>query len=50
MNVQQMIAMVQCYIHHKTGKEIQISQPKNPSHFFLLSKAYENCKGYFIKH
>ena len=46
----EMIATIECYIHHKTGKEIRISQPKNHNHFFLLTKAYESCKNYFIKH
>ena len=44
-----MIAIVECFLHHKTGKQIRISKPTTPSHYLLLTKAYENCKAYFIK-
>lgn len=50
MNNKTMIATVECFIHHKTDKQIRIAQPKTPNQFYLLSKAYENCKDYFIKH
>ena len=46
----QMIATIECYIHHKTGKEIRIAKPKTHQDFYLLTKAYENFKAFFIKH
>jgi len=49
MSNEQMIAVVECFIHHRTGKEIRIAKPTRPNHFLLLSKAYEICKGFFIK-
>ena len=49
MNNPTMIATVECFIHHKTNKQIRISQPRTPQQFFLLTKAYESCKDYFIK-
>jgi len=50
MDNKEMIATVECFIHHKTGQEIRISDPKTHNQFFLLTKAYENCKAFFIKH
>jgi len=50
MNNETMIAILECFIHHRTGKEVRIAKPKNPHQFFLLTKAYENCKDFFIKH
>ena len=50
MGNEQMIAFVECFIHHRTGKEVRIAKPTKPSHYLLLTKAYENCKGFFIKH
>ena len=50
MNNEQMIAFVECFIHHRTGKEVRIAKPTKPNHYLLLTKAYENCKGFFIKH
>jgi uncharacterized Fe-S cluster-containing radical SAM superfamily enzyme len=44
----QMIATIQCYIHHRTGREVNINQPRTHEQFFLLVKAYESCKGFFI--
>jgi len=49
MDNNQMIAVVECFLHHRTGKEIRISKPNKPSHYLLLTRAYENCKGFFIK-
>jgi hypothetical protein len=49
MRNEEMIAMVECFIHHKTGKQIRIEKPRNHHDFFLLTKAFENCKGFFIK-
>jgi len=45
----QMIAIVECFIHHRTGKQVRISKPTKPQHFLLLTKAYENSLPYFIK-
>ncbi len=49
MSIEQMIATVECYIHHKKNVQVRIRKPQNPHHYFLLSKAYENCIEYFIK-
>tara|TARA_R110000851_G_scaffold311442_1_gene471611 strand:- start:724 stop:876 length:153 start_codon:yes stop_codon:yes gene_type:complete len=49
MRVEAMIATVECFIHHRTFKEIRISKPRTPQQFFLLTKAYEKCKDFFIK-
>lgn len=49
MQNEQMIATVECYIHHKTDKEVRIAMPRNHDQFFKLVKAYENCKNFFIK-
>ena len=50
MTNNEMIATIECYIHHRTNKQIRIQQPKGGNEFLLLVKAYENCKGFFIKH
>ena len=49
MRNEDMIAVLQCYIHHRTDKEITIAKPKTPQQYLLLVKAYENCVSYFIK-
>jgi len=49
MDNREMIAIVECFIHHRTGKQIRIAKPSKPNHYLLLTKAYENCKAYFIK-
>jgi len=50
MNNNQMIATVECFIHHRKNKEIRIAQPRTHNDFYLLSLAYEKCKDFFIKH
>ncbi len=50
MRNEEMIAIVECFIHHKTNKQVRIAKPKTPHQFFLLTKAYEKCIGFFIKH
>lgn len=50
MRNEEMIAIVECYIHHLKGKEVRIAKPKNHHQFYLLSLAYEKCKHFFIKH
>jgi hypothetical protein len=49
MSNEQMIAVVECFIHHRTNKEVRIARPRTPQQYLLLSKAYENCIGFFIK-
>lgn len=49
MSNEQMIAVVECFIHHKTNKQVRIAKPTKPQHFLLLTKAYENSLPYFIK-
>lgn len=36
-----MIALVQCYIHHKKGVEVDIVPPRNGREYVLLRKAYD---------
>ena len=50
MNNETMIAIVECYIHHRTDKKVRVRKPITHNEFFLLTKAYENCKDFFIKH
>lgn len=40
MNVNEMICIVQVYIHIRKNKEVKINYPKNAREFFLLNKAY----------
>jgi len=49
MSNEQMISVIECFIHHRTGKEIRIAKPITPQQYLLLSQAYENCIGFFIK-
>jgi len=49
MSNEDMIAVLQCYIHHRTDKEITIAKPKTPQQHLLLVKAYESCIKYFKK-
>jgi hypothetical protein len=49
MSNEQMIAVVECYIHHRVNKEVRIAKPKTPQQYLLLTKAYENCIGFFYK-
>ena len=49
MSNEQMIAVLECFIHHKTNQEVRIQKPRTPSQYLLLSKCYENCIGLFIK-
>ena len=50
MRNDEMIATVECYIHHLKDEEVRIAKPKNHHQFYLLSLAYEKCKDFFIKH
>jgi len=47
---EEMIAVIECYIHHRKNKQVRIAKPKTPQQYLLLTKAYENCIGFFIKH
>jgi len=49
MSNDQMIMILECFIHHRTNKQIRIARPRTPQQYLLLSKAYENCIGFFIK-
>ena len=44
----QKIAIVQCYILHKTDKMVQIKHPKNINEIILLDQAYDVSKQYLI--
>jgi hypothetical protein len=50
MRNEEMIAVVECFIHHRTNKQVRIAKPNTPQQYLLLTKAYEYCKGFFIKH
>jgi len=41
-----MIATIQCYIHHMTGKEVQINLPRNIKEIKLMQKMYEVASRY----
>jgi len=43
-SVQEMIAIVQIYIHHRKNKEVQIAFPNTPRRMALLLKAYDIAK------
>lgn len=44
MSTQQMILVVQNYIFLKKGVRVKIAYPNTPNQFFLLTKAFNNCK------
>ena len=50
MSNEQMISMIECFLHHKVNRNIRIAKPRTPQQYMLLVKAYENCKDFFIKH
>lgn len=41
------IALVQCYIHHVKGVEVNITPPTNLNQINKLNKAYKVAKEYF---
>ncbi len=43
MDIEQMIAIVQIYIHHRKDKEVQISPPRNARQLALLIDAYNTA-------
>lgn len=50
MSNEQMIAVVECYIHHRTNKQVRIAKPKTPQQYLKLTQAYESCIGFFHKY
>jgi hypothetical protein len=48
MNYPQMIAVIQCYIHHRKNVEVQINMPRNigeikkMNEMYLIASAYLN--------
>ena len=48
MNIEEMVSLVQCYIHHMTGKQIVITKPRGGKQYFLLTKAYAIAKDNLI--
>ena len=46
MNTLQMIALVQCYIHHFKDVEVKISHPRKGRDYVLLSKMSEKALKY----
>ena len=49
MSNEDMIAVLECFIHHKENKEIRIAKPKTPQQYLLLVSCYEKCIPFFIK-
>lgn len=43
----QKIALVQCYIHHRTNKEVNIQPPRTKKQMELLEVAYSVAVDYF---
>jgi hypothetical protein len=41
MTYGQMIAAIQCYIHQKTGKEVEIQLPRNIGEIKKMKQMYE---------
>lgn len=40
VSIEEKIAVVQCYIHHKKNIEVKINYPQNIRQLALLDKAY----------
>jgi len=47
MTYGQMIAAIQCYIHHTTGKEVQINLPRNIGEIKKMQHMYSIASEYF---
>jgi hypothetical protein len=43
-----MIATIQCYIHHRTGKEVQINLPRTVGEIKLMQHMYNIASQYLI--
>lgn len=39
--IEEMIEVVQIYIHHQKDKKVKINRPTNATEFILLNQAYE---------
>lgn len=39
--IEEMIEVVQLYIHHRKNKEVKINKPTNATEFLLLTQTYE---------
>jgi hypothetical protein len=48
MTYGQIIAAIQCYIHHKTGEEVQINLPRNVGEIKKMQMMYEIAAQYLI--
>jgi hypothetical protein len=48
MSYGQIIASIQCYIHHKTGKEVQINLPRNVGEIKKMQLMYNIAAEYLI--
>ena len=46
MTYGQMIAAIQCYIHHTTGKEVNINLPRNIGEIKKMQKMYSVASEY----
>jgi hypothetical protein len=50
MSNKEMISVIECFVHHRTGEQIRLTMPRTPQQYLLLTQAYEKCLPYFIKH
>ena len=48
MSNEDMIAVLECFIHHRENKEIRIAKPKTPQQYLLLVSCYEKAIKNFI--
>jgi hypothetical protein len=48
MTYAQIIATIQCYIHHKTDKEVQINLPRNIGEIKKMQQMYNIASQYLI--
>jgi len=46
MSYGQIIAAIQCYIHHMTGKEVQINLPRNVGEIKKMKQMYNVAAQY----
>jgi hypothetical protein len=48
MTYGQIIAVIQCYIHHMTNKEVQINLPRNVGEIKKMQQMYNIAAQYLI--
>lgn len=48
MTIQKQVAILQCYIHHMKGIEIQVKYPTSVYDRSMLAIAYDTAKHYII--